>query len=88
MKILRYLKDSATQGILISAEGDLNDLIAWTDAGYAGQDTESQSGLIVSWGGSIIVWRSSRQTVATLSTAEAEINAATLGWQIVGGLMP
>ena len=86
MKILRYLKDSATQGILISAEGDLNDLIAWTDAGYAGQDTKSQSGLIVSWGGSIIVWRSPKQTVATLSTAEAEVNAATLGWQIVEGL--
>ena len=86
MKILRYLRDSMTQGILITAEGDLNDLVAWTDAGYAGQDTKSQSGLIVSWGGSIIVWRSSKQTVATLSTAEAEVNAATLGWQIVEGL--
>ena len=61
-------------------------MIAWTDAGYAGEDTKSQSGLVISWGGSIIVWRSSRQTVATLSTAEAELNAATLGWQIVEGL--
>ena len=33
-----------------------------------------------------MVWRSSRQTVSTLSTAEAELNAATLGWQIVEGL--
>ena len=86
MKILRYLNHSQDEGILITAEGDLAELIAWTDAGYAGADTKSQSGLVVSWGGSIIVWRSSRQTVATLSTAEAELNAATLGWQIVEGL--
>ena len=55
MKILRYLKDSIYEGILITAEGDLDDLIAWTDAGFAGADTKSQSGLVVSWGGSIIV---------------------------------
>ena len=71
---------------MITCEGDLSELLAWTDAGYAGQDTKSQSGLIISWGGSIFVWRSSRQTVSTLSTAEAELNAATLGWQIVEGL--
>ena len=86
LKILRYLNYSQDEGILITVEGDLDDLIAWTDAGYAGEDTKSQSGLVISWGGSIIVWRSSRQTVATLSTAEAELNAATLGWQIVEGL--
>ena len=83
MKILRYLKDSKAKGILISATGDLTDLKAWTDAGYAEADTKSQSGLIIRWGGSIIVWRSSRQTISALSTAEAELNAATLGWQIV-----
>merc|ERR1712086_1049568 len=86
MKILRYLKDSKAKGILISATGDLTDLKAWTDAGYARADTKSQSGLIIRWGGSIIVWRSSRQTISILSTAEAELNAATLGWQIVRGL--
>ena len=32
-----------------------------------------------------MVWRSSRQTVSALSTAEAELNAAALGWQIVEG---
>ena len=85
-KILRYLAATKGQGILITSSGDLTDLIAWTDAGYAGSDTKSQSGLIIVWGGSIIVWRSSRQTVSTLSTAEAELYSATLGWQIVEGL--
>ena len=54
MKIFRYLKDSKAKGILISATRDLTDLKAWTDAGYAGADTKSQSGLIIRWGGSII----------------------------------
>ena len=85
-KILRFLASTKDQGIVITVIGDLDDLTAWSDAGYAGEDTRSQSGLVIMWGGSIIVWRSSRQTVSTLSTAEAELNAATLAWQIVEGV--
>ena len=33
-----------------------------------------------------MVWRSSKQTVSALSTAEAEIGAAALGWCIMEGL--
>ena len=55
-KILRYLAATKGQGILITVAGDIFELLAWTDAGFAGQDTRSQSGLIVSWGGSIISW--------------------------------
>ena len=32
------------------------------------------------------MWRSSRQTVSSLSTAEAELGAAALAWQIVEGI--
>ena len=85
-KILRYLVQTSDQGILLTAAGDLNQLVAWTDAGFAGTDTKSQNGLIITWGGSIIVWRSSRQTVSALSTAEAELNSAAVGWQIIEGL--
>ena len=62
------------------------ELVAWTDAGFAGTDTKSQNGLVITWGGSIVVWRGSRQTVAALSTAEAELNSAAGGWQIMEGL--
>jgi hypothetical protein len=85
-KILRFLASTKHQGIVITAAGDLCELIAWTDAGFAGADTKSQTGVVISWGGSIITWRSSRQSVSALSTAEAELNAATLGWQILEGL--
>ena len=70
---------------MISANGNLQDLISWTDAGFAGTDTHSQSGLIITWGGSIISWRSSKQSVSALSTAEAGLYAASLGWQVVEG---
>ena len=85
-KILRFLASTRDQGILISCSGDLTDLIAWSGSGYAGTDTKAQSGLVIVFGGTIIVWRSSRQTVATLSPAEAELNAATLAWQICEGV--
>ena len=85
-KILRYLVSTRDQGIVITCAGSLNDLVAWSDAGFAGTDTRSQSGLVISWGGSIITWRSSRQTVSCLNTAEAELNAASLAWQIVEGV--
>ena len=82
-KILRYLVQTKDQGITLTKGGDLGELVAWTDAGFAGTDTKSQSGLVITWGDSIVVWRSSRQTVAAISTAEAELNAAATGWQIV-----
>ena len=85
-KILRYLLTTREQGILLTRSGDLKELVAWTDAGFAGTDTKSQNGLVITWGGSIVVWRSSRQTVAALSTAEAEFNSAAGGWQIIEGL--
>ena len=78
-KILRYLQGTVDQGIKITAKGQIGELYIWTDAGYAGQDTRSQSGLVITWAGSVLVWRSSRQTVSALSTAEAELNAAAVG---------
>ena len=60
-KILRFLKGTKADGILISCTGDETELDSWSDAGYAGTDTHSQSGLIIVWAGTIIVWRSSKQ---------------------------
>ena len=85
-KILRLLKGTKSKGITITCAGDEYDLAAWTDAGFAGPGTHSQTGIVVVWSGTIIVWRSSRQSISALSTAEAELYAATLGWQIVEGL--
>ena len=70
----------------LPASGDLSDLTAWSDAGFAGISTKSQTGLLLMWGGAILLWRSSRQTVPALSTAEAELIAASMAWQVVQGV--
>ena len=85
-KMLRYLAGSREQGIVLTAAGDEKDLKVYTDAGFAGASTKSQNGLVVLWGGSIVTWRSSRASLSALSTAEAELCSAALGWQVTEGI--
>ena len=42
--------------------------------------------MIIVWAGSIATWRSSRAALSALSTAEAELCAAALGWQVTEGV--
>ena len=60
--------------------------MGWSDAGYGGMGTKSQTGVLIAWGGSVVLWRSSRQSTAALSTCEAEVSAAALTFQILEGL--
>ena len=85
-KVLRYLAGTAEQGLLMTASGSESDLRLYSDAGFAGADTHSQNGLIICWAGSVITWRSSRAALSALSTAEAELCAAALGWQVTEGV--
>ena len=85
-KILRYLLGTRDTSIFLPASGDLTDLTAWSDAGFAGISTKSQTGMLLMWGGAILLWRSSRQSVPALSTAEAELIAASMTWQVIQGV--
>ena len=70
----------------MTANGNEEQLLVCSDAGFAGADTKSQNGLIIFWAGSIITWRSSRAALSGLSAAEAELCAAALGWQVTEGV--
>ena len=86
-KILRYMKGTAERGITIDKGGKESDLTAWTDAGFSGLGgSASQTGIVITWAGSILVWKSCRQSIVALSTAEAELYAAAMGWSIIEGL--
>ena len=92
-KVVRYLALTYDQGITLHWSCPVDDavrgsrhLITWTDASFAGFSTKSQTGVVIAWAGSVILWRSSRQTSSALSTCEAEVSAAATGWQIVEGL--
>ena len=85
-KVLRYLAGTVGQCLTMSASGNEDEMRVYSDAGFAGADTKSQNGLVITWGGSIITWRSSRAALSALSTAEAELCSAALAWQVGEGV--
>ena len=80
MRILRYLKGSPGKGLLFSKNGHLN-IDGYTDADWAGDATnrKSTSGYFTFVGGNLVTWRSKRQKVVALSSAEAEFRGMARG---------
>lgn len=74
-RVLRYLCGTQNMDIKYrSAEEGRNGLAAFSDADWAGCTTnrKSKSGFIITWNESPILWKSVRQTIAALSSAESE----------------
>ena len=86
-KILRYLKGTKTYGLKFSAVDPLGHpdglLYSYVDASDADckQTRRSSGGYIIMYNGTAISWRSARQPLVTLSTAESEYVQATLTCQ-------
>ena len=75
-----------SQCVRLPAGGDEKELVCWSDAGYGGVGTKAQTGVLIAWAGAVVLWRSSRQPTAALSTCEAEVSAAALAFQVLEGL--
>ena len=76
-RILRYLTGSMEYSISFTSK-DRQPVLAYADADWAGDsDRRSQSGYIFLFAGGPIAWSSRKQTCVALSTAEAEIVAAS-----------
>ncbi|RVX03304.1 Retrovirus-related Pol polyprotein from transposon RE1 [Vitis vinifera] len=73
IRILRYLKSSPRKGLLFSKNGHLR-INGYTDADWAGNisDKRSNSGYFMFVGGNLVTWRSKKQKVVALSSAEAK----------------
>ncbi|WMV09995.1 hypothetical protein MTR67_003380 [Solanum verrucosum] len=71
--ILRYLKGSIHNGLLLRPMSDFC-LMAFSDAGWISDldDSHSQHGFAIFYGGNLISWSSQKQTVVTRSSTEAE----------------
>lgn len=76
-RVLRYLRGTAEYSLKFSAEAKL-DIVGYCDSDYAGdlEERKSTSGCVFMVGGSVVSWRSERQSVVATSTTEAEYIAA------------
>ena len=80
IRILRYLKSSPGKGLLFSKNAHL-DIEGYTVADWAGNilDRKSTSGYFTFVGGNLVTWRSKKQKVVALSSAEAEFRGMAKG---------
>ncbi|CAL2271851.1 unnamed protein product [Prunus armeniaca] len=76
----RYLKSAPGKGLIFSKHGHLN-IDGYSDADWAGNvtDRKSTSGYFTFVGGNLVTWRSKKQNVVALSSAEAEFRGMTKG---------
>ncbi|XP_071717932.1 uncharacterized mitochondrial protein AtMg00810-like [Rutidosis leptorrhynchoides] len=78
-RVLRYLKTTAGQGILLPKDGEIN-LVAYCDSDWLGCpfSRRSRSGYLLLLGGAPISWKSKKQSVVSRSFAEAEYRAMAI----------
>ena len=79
-RILRYLKGTPRRGIVFQRNGHL-DLQAYIDADLAGDRDERKStlGYFTFVGGNLVTWKSKKQKMVALSSAEAEFRGIAKG---------
>ena len=76
LRVVRYLKGTVGQGILLRSDSDLT-LYGWCDSDYAGcpLTRRSSTGWFIQLGQSSISWKTKKQQVVSHSSAEAEYRA-------------
>lgn len=76
LRVVRYLKNSPGQGILLRADTELK-LTAWCDSywGSCPITNRSLTGWFIQLGGSPVSWKTKKQDVVSRSSCEAEYRA-------------
>ena len=77
-RVLRYLKGTVSIRITYSEDADDGDkLTAYVGSDHAGDQDKgySTTGIVIYLAGGPVNWRSTKQTVVTISTVEAEYDA-------------
>lgn len=85
-RVMRYLKGTLDLGLRYSGEGSEGDTMsAFCDADWAGDldERKSTSGYVLMLSNAAVSWKSKKQTVIALSTAEAEYVALSTATQEV-----
>ena len=85
-RILRYLNTNKELGINLTSSNADEEIRCFTDASWAPGNGRSQSGVVVCMGDTPLMWKSSKQSLTALSSAEAELIALTQGYQYAMGV--
>ena len=77
----KYILDLLAEAGIFYSKNDNLDLIGYTDADWAGdrEDRKSTSGYFTLVGGNLVTWKSKKQKVVALSSAEAEFRGIAKG---------
>ena len=80
IRIMRYLKSSPGKGLMFTKNNHVQ-VEGYTDADWAGDITnrKSTSGYFTFVGGNLVTWKSKKQKVVALSSAEVEFRGMTKG---------
>ena len=73
-------------GDQLPVERDFNLIEVFADASFCPGSDRSQTGIVLMWGNAPVGWLSMRQPCASLSTAEAELQASLDGMTLAEGL--
>ncbi|CAE7700043.1 unnamed protein product [Symbiodinium microadriaticum] len=76
-KMLKYVNHAKSYHLKINWTG--NNLVLFPDAAFAPGGSRSQTGWVIVYAGTPVLWRSSRQPTTSLSSAEAELGAILEG---------
>eukprot|EP00439_Symbiodinium_sp_Y106_P050925 s5891_g6.t1 len=80
MRVLEFLNTTKDLSLSMTpVSGASKGIVIYTDASYAPYGGHSISGILVQYMGRNILWKSKRQSIVCLSTAEAELVAACEG---------
>jgi ribonuclease HI len=85
-RILKYLSTNRALAIRLEPDGKPLHLKCFTDASWAPANDRSQSGVVICVNETPVIWKSSRQQLTALSSAEAELIALTHGFQYAMGV--
>ena len=83
-KVLGYLRRTIEYGMTVRWSGQ--GLVMYSDAAFAPQGGRSHGGWLITYGGVPLAWRSNRQSMITLSTAESELLALLDGAVAMKGI--
>ena len=77
-QIWKYLRKTRKEGLWFRRGGD-DKLEVYTDSSYGPNGLDSQGCVVVKFGGDAVMWKSGRQSMPSLSTAESELGEAIEG---------